>query len=78
VLETVPFEVGTASGYRVDVELPGAPQPHVMLLALAPDDLGVDGGVLVRVLGETAEWPEAEAIVASLRLLTRRSTTANE
>jgi hypothetical protein len=84
VLETIPVELAGASGYRCDVELmrpPGTPRPerpYVLVFALAPSDLGVDGGVLVSVRCATAEWPVTDHILASLRILTRRSATANE
>jgi len=84
VAPTVPVSMPGASGYRADVELVrpmGAtrPQfPYVYVFAMAPHDLGVDGGVLVTVRCATADWPAADAILKSLRLLGRRGTTAND
>jgi hypothetical protein len=84
VLETIPVELPGASGYRSDVELmrpPGTPRPerpYVLVFALAPNDLGVDGGVVVRVRCASVDWPATESILASLKILTRRGVTANE
>ena len=84
VLETIPVELAGASGYRSDVELlrpPGTPRPerpYVLVFALAPNDLGVDGGVVVRVRCATPDWPATDSILASLKILTRRVGTANE
>ncbi len=65
-----------ATGYRADVELRGAvrpPLPYVHVFAFAPPD-GIDGGVLVTVRSATPDWPAAEAILGSLRILTRHGT----
>jgi hypothetical protein len=84
VLQTVPIELPGASGYRADVELTrplGAPRPerpYLVIFAVAPHDLGVDGGVLVRVRSATPAWEAVEHVLSSLRILTRRSATANE
>lgn len=82
VLEPVPFELGGASGYRVDAEYlrtAARPElPYVYVFAIAPDDLGVDAGVLVTVRSASPEWPAADAILRSLKLLCRRSVSAND
>ena len=82
VLEAVPFELANASGYRVDAEyLRGGARPalpYVYVFAIAPDDLGVDAGVVVTVRSASAQWPAADEILRSLRLLSRRSTSAND
>lgn len=84
VLETIPIELPGASGYRSDVELvrpPGTPKPerpYILVFAVAPHDLGIDGGVIVRVRCASPAWPAAASILMSLRILTRRSATANE
>lgn len=82
VLEPVPFELGDASGYRVEAEfLRGGIRPalpYIYVFAIAPDDLGVDAGVLVTVRSASPEWPAADEILRSLRLLCRRSATAND
>jgi len=82
VLEAVPVELAGASGYRADAEyLRGSTRPalpYVYVFAIAPDDLGVDGGVLVTVRSASPDWPAADAILRSLKLLSRRSATAND
>lgn len=44
------------------------------MFAFAPPD-GIDGGVLVTVRSATPDWPAAEAILGSLRILTRHGAT---
>jgi len=82
VLEAVPVELAGASGYRADAEYlrnTARPAlPYVYVFAIAPDDLGVDAGVLVTVRSASPEWPAADEILQSLRLLCRRSATAND
>lgn len=78
VSATVAVVLPGASGYRADVELRGAvrpPLPYVHVFAFAPRD-GIDGGVLVTVRSATPDWPAAEAILGSLRILTRHGTAA--
>jgi hypothetical protein len=86
VFQTVPIELPGASGFRADVGPARtvasggalAALPYLHVLAIAPDDLGVDGGLLVTVRSASPEWPAADKIVASLRILSRRSTQAND
>jgi len=82
VLEPMPVTVGTASGWRIDAEYRrGATRPalpYIYVFALAPEDLGVDAGVLVIVRSASPEWPTADAIVQSLKILSRRTATAND
>ena len=60
-----------ATGYRTEVHLAhGAALPYIHILAMA-DDGGVDGGLLVIVRSATPEWPAADAILASMRLVNR-------
>jgi hypothetical protein len=72
-----------ASGFRASVELVkpmGQPQPElpfVYVFAIAPHDLGVDGGVLVTVRSASREWPSADRILRSLKVFGRRPVTAN-
>jgi len=72
---TVAVSLPGASGYRADVE-PSRKNglPYIYVFAMAPHDLGVDGGVVVVVRSAQPEWPAAEAILGSLRLLTRHGT----
>ena len=73
-----------ASGFRGSVELvrpmgqPPPELPFVYVFAIAPHDLGVDGGVLVTVRCAGPEWPAADAILSSLRVLGRTPTAAND
>ena len=73
VSATVAVSLPGASGYRADVELRGLarpPLPYLHVFAFAPPD-GIDGGVLVTVRSAKPDWPAAEAILGSLRILTR-------
>ncbi|MEO6777465.1 MAG: hypothetical protein ABI467_31350 [Kofleriaceae bacterium] len=73
-----------ASGFRASVELVrpvGQPQPalpFVYVFAIAPHDLGVDGGVLVTVRSASRAWPSADQILRSLKVIGRRPMTAND
>lgn len=72
VAGTVAVSLPGASGYRADVEPTGnVSLPYVYVFAMAPHDLGIDGGIVVTVRSAKPEWPAAEAILGSLRLLTR-------
>ncbi len=51
--------------------------PYRHVLAVAPED-GVDGGLLVTVRCEQPEWPRADELLRSLRLLTRGGRAAND
>ena len=59
-----------ASGYRAQTVAKQAALPYLHAFAFAP--LGVDGGVLVVVRSTTPTWATGEAILSSLRLLTRK------
>jgi hypothetical protein len=80
----VPVSLAGASGFRADAEVvrpmgsPRPPLPYVYVFAIAPNDLGIDSGVLVTLRCASPAWPAAEAIHGSLKLLTRRSPTAND
>jgi hypothetical protein len=81
VSAAVPVSLPGASGFRADVEparATPAPLPYVHVFAIASHDLGVDGGVIVTVRSAAPEWPAAETIMKSLRILGRRSKTAND
>jgi hypothetical protein len=68
-----PVSLPGASGYRAEVEIVrGAALPYIYVFAMAPEDGGFDGGVLVIVRSACAEWPAAEQILRSMRLLDRR------
>jgi hypothetical protein len=79
VSAAVPVTLPGASGYRADVEgTRASPLPYVHVFAMASHDLGVDGGVIVTVRSAAPEWPVADSIMKSLRILGRRSKTAND
>jgi hypothetical protein len=81
---------GHGDAVAVAVSLPGAsgflaeaaaavrdtPLPYVSVFAVAPHDLGVDGGVLVTIRTARPEWPAAEHMLHSLRVLTRHGVAA--
>ena len=72
---TFAVELPGASGYRADVEVRGrVPLPYVHVFAMAPPD-GVDGGLLITVRSAVPEWRAAEAMLGSLKLLTRHGAT---
>ena len=73
VAGTVAVSLPGASGYRADVaqKRNSAGLPYVHVFAMAPHDLGVDGGVVVVVRSAAPEWPAAAQMLGSLRLLTR-------
>lgn len=79
VLAPIPVSLPGASGFRADVELHSRVSlPYVYVFAIAPHDLGVDGGVLVTVRCAAPEWAAADAILRSLRILTRHARSAND
>jgi hypothetical protein len=84
VTPPVPVSLAGASGYRAEVvRVPstGAPRPelpYTYVFAVAPDDLGAEGGVLITVRCATPEWPAADSILRSLKVLGRRNATAND
>jgi hypothetical protein len=75
VTPPVPVTLPGASGFRAEVVSGKQQLPYVYLFAVAPDDLGVDGGVLVTVRSASPEWPAANEILRTLRVLGRRATT---
>jgi len=82
VLPPIPVAVAGASGYRADIEVVkpmGTAQPalpYVYVLAIAPNDLALDGGLLVTVRCASPEWPAADKILRSLKILSRGGVTA--
>ena len=81
VLEPMPVELAGASGWRVDAEhRRGADRPalpYVFVFALAPDDLGIDAGVIVTVRSASPHWPAADQIVQSLKIFKRGANNGN-
>jgi hypothetical protein len=74
----VPVSLPGASGFRAEVVRTSPSLPYVYVFAIAPHDLGVDGGVLVTVRCASPEWPAADAMLRSLRVLGRNSSAAND
>lgn len=62
-----------ASGFRADA-VHGTRLPYVYVFAVAPHDLGVDGGVLITIRSASPDWPAADHMLRSLRILTRHGT----
>jgi hypothetical protein len=80
----MPVSLPGASGYRADLEVvrpmgsARPPLPYVYVFAMAPHDLALDGGLVVTVRCATPEWPAAESILRSLKILARGGKTAND
>lgn len=69
----VPVVLPGASGYFAETR--GDPAlPYLGVFAVAPHDLAVDGGVLVTVRSARPDWPAAERLLQSLRIITRHGT----
>jgi hypothetical protein len=66
----VAFALPGVSGYRAETVDRDSTLPYRQVLAIAPED-GVDGGLLVTIRCEALEWPRADELLRSLRLLTR-------
>lgn len=66
-----------ASGYRADAVL-NAALPYRYVFAIAPSDLGVDGGVAIVVRCVSPDWLAADHMLRSLRILTRTGRIATQ
>jgi hypothetical protein len=66
-----------ASGYRADAVVNGQ-LPYRHAFAIAPADLGVDGGVAIVVRCASPDWPAADHMLRSLRILTRTGRIATQ
>ena len=73
----MPVSLQGASGFRAEVQRARAALPYVHVFAIAPND-HVQGGLLVTVRSAAPDWPAADAILTSLRILTRGGRTAND
>jgi hypothetical protein len=62
-----------ASGFRADA-VHSTRLPYVYVFAVAPHDLGVDGGVLITIRSASPDWSAADHILRSLRIVTRHGT----
>jgi len=63
-----------AAGFRADAVQRTA-LPYVHVFALAVPDI-VDGGVLITIRSSSSDWPAAEHMLRSLRLITRHGKLA--
>jgi len=66
----VPVTLPGASGYFAESRGDAA-LPYRYVFAIAPHDLAIDGGVLVTVRSARPDWPAAERVLQSLRIITR-------
>lgn len=83
VMPLLPIALPGVSGYRADIEERATGDakpalPYVYVFAMAPNDLALDGGLLVVVRSASPEWPAADKILSSLRILSRRGVVAND
>jgi len=62
-----------ATGFRADA-IRSTQLPYVYVFAVAAPDLGVDGGVLITIRSASPDWPAADHMLRSLRILTRHGT----
>jgi hypothetical protein len=69
----VPVTLPGASGYFAEARGDAA-LPYRYVFAIAPHDLAVEGGVLVTVRSARPEWPAADGVLQSLRIITRHGT----
>ena len=74
-MPATPVTLPGVSGYRAEAVGP-APLPYLYVFAMAPDDLGIQSAVLVTVRSAQPDWPAAEALLRSLRILTRNGVVA--
>jgi len=63
-----------AAGFRADAVV-NTPLPYRYVFAISPDEV-VDGGVLITIRCATPDWPAADRMVRSLRVLTRSGRIA--
>jgi hypothetical protein len=70
-----PVALPGASGFRTAVVNSG-PLPYLYVFAIAPSDLGVDGGVLITIRAAGPDWAPADHMLRSLRVLTRNGRVA--
>ena len=66
----VPVMLPGGAGFRADA-VTNTALPYRFVFAIAAADLGVDGGVLVVIRCASPDWPAADHMLRSLRLLTR-------
>jgi hypothetical protein len=71
----VPVALPGANGFRA-AAVHTAALPYIYSFAIAPSDLGVDGGVLITIRAASPEWEAADHVLRSLRVLTRTGRVA--
>jgi hypothetical protein len=73
----VPVQLPGACGFRAEA-VQRAPLPYLYVFAMAPPH-AIDGGVLVIVRSVQRDWPAADHMLRTLRILTRTGVApANE
>jgi hypothetical protein len=70
-----PVSLPGANGFRA-AAVCSAALPYVYSFAVAPSDLGVDGGVLITIRASGPDWPAADHVLRSIRVLTRGGRVA--
>jgi hypothetical protein len=70
-----PVALPGANGFRA-AAVHSAALPYLYSFAIAPSDLGVDGGVLITIRAASPEWAAADHVLRSLRVLTRTGRVA--
>ena len=70
-----PVALPGANGFR-SAAVHSGPLPYLYVFAIAPPDLGVDGGVLIAIRAASPDWAAADQVLRSLRVLTRNGRVA--
>jgi len=70
-----PVALPGGNGFRTAAVNSG-PLPYLYAFAIAPSDLGVDGGVLITIRAASPDWAPADHVLRSLRVLTRSGRVA--
>ena len=73
----VPVALPGGSGFRADAVHNG-PLPYRFAFAIAAPDLGIDGGIMVVIRCASPDWPVADQMLRSLRILTRTGRIATQ
>lgn len=66
-----------ASGFRAGA-VQNTPLPYRFAFAIAPPDLGVDGGIAITIRCASPDWPAADHMLRSLRVITRTGRIATQ
>lgn len=66
-----------AAGFRADAVISAA-LPYRYAFAIAPPDLGVDGGIAIVVRCASPDWSAGDHMLRSLRILTRTGRIATQ